>query len=74
MNKNFYYGSAECRKKYLLGALWNSVNQKEIHTELTLKKMVGDSQYLYRLEQKWLEVERLERTVIGQEKRNYQFY
>ena len=61
-------GAPNAGKSTFLGALWNSVNQKEIHTELTLKKMVGDSQYLYRLEQKWLEVERLERTVIGQEK------
>lgn len=69
MNKKiFIMGAPNAGKSTFLGALWNSVNQKEIHTELTLKKMVGDSQYLYRLEQKWLEVERLERTVIGQEK------
>lgn len=69
MNKKiFIMGAPNAGKSTFLGALWNSVNQKEIHTELTLRKMVGDSQYLYRLEQKWLEVERLERTVIGQEK------
>ena len=30
--------------------------------------MTGDLQYLYQLEHKWLEIEQLERTVIGQEK------
>lgn len=69
MNKKiFIMGAPNAGKSTFLAALWNSINQKEIHTELTLKKMVGDLQYLYRLEQKWLEVERLERTVIGQEK------
>lgn len=69
MNKNiFIMGAPNAGKSTFLGALWHSINQSEIHTELTLKKIIGDSQYLYRLEQKWLEVERLERTVIGQEK------
>lgn len=69
MNKNiFIMGAPNAGKSTFLGALWHSINQSEIHTELTLKKIMGDSQYLYRLEQKWLEVERLERTVIGQEK------
>ena len=69
MNKKiFIMGAPNAGKSTFLGALWHSVNQKEIHTELTLKKMVGDSQHLYRLEKKWLEIERLERTVIGQEK------
>ncbi len=55
MNKKiFIIGAPNAGKSTFLGALWNSVNQKEIHTELTLKKMVGDSQYLYRLEQSGL--------------------
>lgn len=61
-------GAPNAGKSTFLGALWNSINQREVQTKLTLKKMIGDSQYLYRLEQRWLKVERLERTVIGQER------
>ncbi len=69
MNKRiFIMGAPNAGKSTFLGALWNSINQREVQTKLTLKKMIGDSQYLYRLEQRWLEVERLERTVIGQER------
>ena len=66
--KIFIMGAPNAGKSTFLGALWSSINQREVQTALTLKKMIGDSQYLYRLEQRWLEVERLERTVIGQER------
>lgn len=70
MNKKiFIMGAPNAGKSTFLGALWNSINQMEVQTKLTLKKMIGDSQYLHRLEQRWLEVERLERTVIGQERK-----
>ena len=39
MNKKiFIMGAPNAGKSTFLGALWNSVNQKEIHTELTLNK------------------------------------
>lgn len=69
MNSKFFImGAPNAGKSTYLAALWHSINQKENSTVLTLKRMVGDSQYLWCLEQKWLEVEPLERTVIGQEK------
>ena len=69
MNKNFFImGAPNAGKSTYLAALWHSINQKSIATSLTLKKMTGDLQYLYQLEHKWLEIEQLERTVIGQEK------
>lgn len=69
MNKNFFImGAPNAGKSTYLAALWHSINQKGIATSLTLKKMTGDLQYLYQLEHKWLEIEQLERTVIGQEK------
>ena len=61
-------GAPNAGKSTYLAALWHSINQKSIATSLTLKKMTGDLQYLYQLEHKWLEIEQLERTVIGQEK------
>lgn len=67
-SKIFIMGAPNAGKSTFLGALWSSINQKEVQTALTLKKMIGESQYLYRLEQKWLKVEQLERTAIGQEK------
>ncbi|WP_050642155.1 MULTISPECIES: GTPase [Clostridia] len=68
MNKNFFImGAPNAGKSTYLAALWYSINQKEVPTMLTLNKMIGDVQYLYRLEEKWLDVEQLERTVIGQE-------
>lgn len=66
--KIFIMGAPNAGKSTFLGALWSSIHQREVPTALTLKKMMGDSQYLYRLEHKWLEAEQLERTVIGQEK------
>lgn len=69
MNKNFFImGAPNAGKSTYLAALWHSINQKGIATSLTLKKMTGDLQYLYQLEHKWLEIEQLERTIIGQEK------
>lgn len=67
-SKIFIMGAPNAGKSTFLGALWSSINQREVSTALTLKKMLGDDQYLYRLEQKWLEAEQLERTAIGQEK------
>lgn len=68
MNKNFFImGAPNAGKSTYLAALWHSINQKEVPTILTLDKMIGDVQYLYKLGEKWLEVEQLERTVVGQE-------
>lgn len=68
MNKNFFImGAPNAGKSTFLAALWHSINQKEIPTILTLDKMIGDVQYLFRLEEKWLDVEQLERTAVGQE-------
>ena len=69
MNKKlFIMGAPNAGKSTFLAALWHSVNQKTVQTELTLSKMIGDSNYLYSIEKKWLQVDRLERTAIGQEK------
>lgn len=69
MNKKFFImGAPNAGKSTYLAALWHSINQTDMATSLTLKKMTGDLQYLYQLEHKWLEIEQLERTVIGQEK------
>lgn len=69
MNKKlFIMGAPNAGKSTFLAALWHSVNQKSVQTKLTLSKMKGDSNYLYTIEKKWLQVERLERTAIGQEK------
>ncbi len=68
MNKKlFIMGAPNAGKSTFLAALWHSINQKDVHTDLTLVKMTGDVNYLYGIGQKWLEVEDLERTVIGQE-------
>lgn len=53
--------------KLYLAALWHSVIQTEMPIKFKLKRMEKDTQYLYSLEKKWLAVEPLERTVIGQE-------
>lgn len=69
MNKKlFIMGAPNAGKSTFLAALWYSVNQKSVQTKLTLSKMRGDLNYLYTIEKKWLQVERLERTAIGQEK------
>lgn len=69
MDKNFFImGAPNAGKSTYLAALWHSINQNEVPTKLTLKEMTGDSQYLYRLEKKWLEIEVLGRTVPDQEK------
>jgi len=60
-------GAPNAGKSTYLAALWHSINQKDAHTKLTLKEMEYNSQYLFGLSQKWLEVEKLGRTVIGQE-------
>lgn len=71
MNKKFFImGAPNAGKSTFLAALWHSVNQKTVQTELTLSKMKGDSNYLHTIGKKWIEVERLERTAIGQEKEN----
>ena len=70
MNKSlFIMGAPNAGKSTYLAALWHSINQHEMSMKLKLKKMIGDSQYLCRIENKWLAYEPLERTVIGQEKR-----
>lgn len=69
MDKNFFImGAPNAGKSTYLAALWHSINQNEVPTKLSLKEMTGDSQYLYRLEKKWLEIEVLGRTVPDQEK------
>lgn len=71
MNKNlFIMGAPNAGKSTFLAALWHSINQKDVHTDLTLVRMTGDANYLCGIEQKWIEVENLERTVIGQEQEN----
>lgn len=71
MNKKlFIMGAPNAGKSTFLAALWHSVNQKNVDTKLKLKHMKGDVNYLYGIEKKWLEVEQLERTVIGQEQDN----
>lgn len=65
--KLFIMGAPGAGKSTYLAALWHSVNQDDLKTMLTLKKMDKDTQYLYTLEKKWLAVEDLERTAIGQE-------
>ena len=71
MNKKlFIMGAPNAGKSTFLAALWHSINQKDVGTKLTLKRMSGDLNYLHVIEKKWLEVEQLERTVIGQEQDN----
>lgn len=65
--KLFIMGAPNAGKSTYLAALWHSVNQVELPTKFKLKRMEHDTQYLYGLEKKWLAVEALERTVIGQE-------
>lgn len=60
-------GAPNAGKSTYLAALWHSVNQVEMPTKFKLQRMGKDTQYLYGLEKKWLAVEPLERTVIGQE-------
>lgn len=48
------------------GEMINNI-QTEMPIKFKLKRMEKDTQYLYSLEKKWLAVEPLERTVIGQE-------
>ena len=68
MNKKiFIMGAPNAGKSTYLAALWYSINQKELKTRISLEKMGNNSQYLYSLSKKWLEIEQLERTVIGQE-------
>ena len=68
MNKKiFIMGAPNAGKSTYLAALWYSINQKELKTRMSLEKMGNNSQYLYSLSKKWLEIEQLERTVIGQE-------
>ena len=62
-------GAPNAGKSTYLAALWHSINQHEMSMKLKLKKMIGDSQYLCRIEKKCLAYEPLERTVIYQEKR-----
>ena len=63
----FIMGAPNAGKSTYLAALWYSINQKELKTRISLEKMGNNSQYLYSLSKKWLEIEQLERTVIGQE-------
>ena len=71
MNKKlFIMGAPNAGKSTFLAALWHSINQKDVPTDLTLVRMTGDVNYLCGIEQKWMEVENLERTVIGQEQEN----
>ena len=65
--KIFIMGAPNAGKSTYLAALWYSINQKELKTRMSLEKMGNNSQYLYSLSKKWLEIEQLERTVIGQE-------
>lgn len=68
MNKKiFIMGAPNAGKSTYLAALWYSINQKKLKTRMSLEKMGNNSQYLYSLSKKWLEIEQLERTVIGQE-------
>ena len=68
MNKKiFIMGAPNAGNSTYLAALWYSINQKELKTRISLEKMGNNSQYLYSLSKKWLEIEQLERTVIGQE-------
>lgn len=60
-------GAPNAGKSTYLAALWHSVIQTEMPIKFKLKRMEKDTQYLYSLEKKWLAVEPLERTVIGQE-------
>lgn len=65
--KLFIMGAPNAGKSTFLAALWHSINQKNVHTDLTLVRMTGDVNYLCEIEKKWLEAENLERTAIGQE-------
>ena len=65
--KIFIMGAPNAGKSTYLAALWHSVIQTEMPIKFKLKRMEKDTQYLYSLEKKWLAVEPLERTVIGQE-------
>lgn len=65
--KIFIMGAPNAGKSTYLAALWHSVIQTEMPIKFKLKRIEKDTQYLYNLEQKWLAVEPLERTVIGQE-------
>lgn len=71
MNKKlFIMGAPNAGKSTFLAALWHSVNQKDVRTDLTLERMAGNVNYLQGIEKKWLEVDKLGRTVIGQEQEN----
>ena len=71
MNKKlFIMGAPNAGKSTFLAALWHSINQKDVHTDLTLERMAGNVNYLHGIEKKWLEVEKLGRTVMGQEQEN----
>ncbi len=63
-------GAPNAGKSTFLAALWHSINQKDVSTKLTLKCISGDLSYLCGISKKWLEVEQLERTAIGQEQEN----
>ena len=63
-------GAPNAGKSTFLAALWHSINQKDVHTDLTLERMARNVNYLYGIEKKWLEVEKLGRTVMGQEQEN----
>lgn len=63
-------GAPNAGKSTFLAALWHSINPKDVHTDLTLERMARNVNYLYGIEKKWLEVEKLGRTVMGQEQEN----
>ena len=58
MNKKlFIMGAPNAGKSTFLAALWHSVNQKDVRTDLTLDRMAGNVNYLQGIEKKWLEVD-----------------
>lgn len=73
-NKCFIMGLPNAGKTTFLAALWYVVSNGENDVQLELLRIEGDTNYLARLSEQWLECKSLARTKRGEEIKNLTVY